>query len=352
MPLIFVRNDITKMKVDAIVNTANTSLLGGSGVDGAIHEAAGPELLEECRTLNGCPIGGAKITKGYALPCKYVIHTVGPEWRGGARGEREMLESSYRSSLDLARQYQCRSVAFPLISTGTYRYPKDQAVEVATTTIRGFLNEHEDEMDVYIVVFDRESLALSKKTQSDIEAFISDEYVDKRLERDRYRWRYGRRRNDLQEAPDEAFSSELSDVAVFQSLPAAGFSEEKRPSGDLSKMIAELDLSFSQMLMKLIEKKGMKASDCYKRANISRKVFSKIRSKEDYRPKRETAIAFSVALKLNYEETQAFLRTAGYALSYSSIGDRIVEYFIRKKIYDIDRINIELFDYDQRLLGY
>lgn len=160
MALKFVCGDITKMRVDAIVNAANPTLLGGGGVDGCIHRAAGPGLLEECRTLGGCQTGDAKITAAYRLPCRYVIHTVGPVWQGGSRGEEQALCSCYQASLALAKAHGCRSVAFPLVSAGVYGFPKRQALRTAVESIKAFLQV--DEMEVTLVLFGAEDYALAK----------------------------------------------------------------------------------------------------------------------------------------------------------------------------------------------
>lgn len=386
MPVKIVRNDITKMECDAIVNAANTSLLGGGGVDGAIHRAAGRELLQECRALGGCRVGEAKVTKGYKLPARYVIHTVGPRWKDGRHGEQLLLESCYRESLKLAADLECESVAFPLISSGVYRYPKDQALKTAVDTITEFLKEHE--MLVYIVIFDRPAFLISKELFSDISSYIDDNYVDTHLIQNRMR------RQEMSERPMpcmpqsmmEGMSAGMPDAASSQSMPqsmmegmSAGLpdtaSSQSMPQSmmedvpasmpdaadfqampqakalSLEDMVNQVDESFSQMLLRMIDEKGMTDAQCYKKANVDRKLFSKIRSDIHYHPKKTTAIAFAIALELSMEETRDMLMKAGFALSHSSKFDIIIEYFILNNNYNIFEINEALFAFDQSLLG-
>ena len=327
MPLYIQRNDITTMKTDAIVNAANEGLLGGGGVDGAIHRAAGPELLAACRALGGCKTGQAKITKGYRLPARYVIHAVGPIWRGGNHAERERLQSAYRASLELALAYKCESVAFPMISTGAYGYPKAQAMQVAVDTIGEFLRAHE--MTVYLLVFDREAYVIGQKRFDDIAAYIDDRYVSAHTDSRQAQ----RRRYMAAPARTEAFA------------PCA------TAAGSLDEALNQLDESFSQMLLRKIDERGMTDAQCYKKANIDRKLFSKIRSDPHYKPSKTTAMAFAVALELPLEEAQAMLQRAGFAFSHASKFDIIVEYFIAHGNYNIFEINEALFAFDQSLLG-
>ena len=363
MPIEIVRNDITKMTCDAIVNAANTSLLGGGGVDGAIHRAAGHELLEECRLLGGCKTGEAKITKGYKLPCKYIIHTVGPVWQGGGNGERELLTSCYKNSLLLAAKHGCESVAFPLISSGIYGYPKAEALRVAVDTAAEFLTEND--MTVYIVIFDRDSFDIGGKMFSEIQSFIDENYVDEQKRLD------PRPRSEALYSPTiQSFGSSLPEPAApkrklfrskkteisesFESRPvcaAAPALAEDLSASSLEDALNALDESFSEMLLRMIDERGLTDPQVYKKANVDRKLFSKIRGNRDYRPKKQTAVAFAIALELGLAETKKLLETAGFALSHSSKFDVIIEYFISKGQYNIYEINEALFAFDQTLLG-
>ena len=346
MPLQIVRNDITKMKVDAIVNAANSSLLGGGGVDDCIHRAAGPELLAECKTLGGCETGSAKITGAGKLPCKYVIHAVGPRWLGGKRGESDQLISCYRTSLALAKDKECETVAFPLISSGIYGYPKDQALRIAIDTISEFLLEND--MTVYIVIFDRNAYQISGKLYADIAEYIDDNYVDEHS--DNYSARL-RRLNALRDLEPvcEASVCEEADEAIepILSMPMAAPKKTK----SLDEALGQIDESFSEMLLRKIDEKGMTDAECYKKANIDRKLFSKIRSDKLYKPSKPTAIAFAIALELSLDETKDMLMKAGFALSHSNKFDIIIEYFIENENYNVFEINEALFAFDQSLLG-
>ena len=330
MPLEIVRNDITKMTVDAIVNAANESLLGGGGVDGAIHYAAGPKLLAECKTLGGCKTGKAKITGGYNLPAKYVIHTVGPIYEDGKHGEKTLLESCYRESLALAKAHNCETVAFPLISSGVYGYPKDQALKVAIDVISDFLLENE--MKVYIVIFDKAAYKISEKLFSDIAEYIDDNYVDEHTD-------YRRESMRLNMPMQSIMANEICECKAL-------FAED-----DLNSKLKQIDESFSQMLLRKIDEKGMTDAECYKKANIDRKLFSKIRSDVHYKPSKPTAIAFAISLELTLSETEDMLKKAGFALSHSNKFDIIIEYFISRGNYNIFEINEALFAFDQSLLG-
>ena len=342
MPLEIVRNDITKMAVDAIVNAAKESLLGGGGVDGCIHRAAGPELLAECRTLGGCKTGNAKITKAYRLPCKHVIHTVGPVWNGGQYGEKEKLVSCYRTSLALAKAHKCETVAFPLISSGIFGYPKDQALRVAVDTIGEFLMEND--MTVYIVIFDRAAYQISSKLFEDIAEYIDDHYVDEHTDFRRERLR---RLNHSENTASRVCEESAPNFMAAPCGPMA----MSITSDNLDDILGELDAGFSETLLRFIDRTGKKDSEIYKKANVDRKLFSKIRNNPDYKPSKATAIAFAIALELDLEETKDFIARAGFALSRSSKFDVIIEYFIKQKNYDVFAINEALFAFDQSLLG-
>lgn len=328
MPFVIVRKDITKMTVDAIVNDANETLLGGGGVSDSIHRAAGRELMEACRTLGGCEIGHAKMTGGYKLPCQYVIHTVGPRYRGGEK-EKALLVSCYKESLQLAKEHRCETVAFPLISSGANGYPRDQVLRVATQVIRDFLLEND--MTVYIVMLDKTARSIRETRFSYIARYIDDHYVE----------RYPRRRERAcMSAPAQAVLWE--DRCEGKTLSA---------EDDLDARLRQMDESFSQMLLRKIDEKGITDAECYKKANVDRKLFSKIRSDLHYKPSKPTVLAFAISLELSLEETEDMLRKAGFALSHSNKFDVIIEYFISRGNYNIFEINEALFAFDQSLLG-
>lgn len=338
MPFTIVRQDITSMRVDAIVNAANTELQMGGGVCGAIFRAAGPGRLQAaCDKLAPIQTGGAAITPGFDLPARYVIHAAGPVYSAWKKeNSRALLRSAYLESLRLAEENGCGSIAFPLISSGIYGYPKDEALEVARQSIGEFLQSHD--MDVYLAVFDKSSFLVGEALLGRVESYIDQHYVD--------RHQTGRRR--LLKVEEDALENAPPFSAAPPAMPMAGAAAMPPNLSDLMK---KLDEPFSAALLKLIDQKGRTDVEVYKRANIDRKLFSKIRTGKGYTPKKPTILALAVALELTLDETDALLERAGYALSHASKFDVIVEYFIVSGQYDIFQINEVLFAYDQPLLG-
>lgn len=340
MPFTIVRQDITKMKVDAIVNAANTGLAMGGGVCGAIFNAAGPKQMQDaCNKLAPIKTGEAVITPGFALPCKYVIHAAGPVYRqGDAERCETLLRSSYIQSLRLAVENKCESIAFPLISSGIYGYPKDAALQVATSAIKEFLADHD--IDVYLVIFDKEAFSVSEELLGEVASYIDEYYVEKHTARKR----------KLLDVEREAL---IEDELIRYNAPVHSMAKASAivPFKGIDDLVGNLDEPFSATLLRLIDAKGKTDVEVYKRANIDRKLFSKIRTGKGYTPSKRTIIALAVALELDLDETDDLLRRAGYALSHSQKFDVIVEYFIINGKHDIFEINEVLFKYDQPLLG-
>ena len=329
MPFEIVRNDIVNMKVDAIVNTANPKPIIGDGTDRAIHCKAGERLLLARKEIGDIAIGTSKITPAFDLNARYVIHTAGPIWKDGKSGEEALLASCFKNSLRLAKEKDCESIAFPLISSGSYGFPKPIALQIAVREISAFLLENE--MQVYLVVFGKQSFELSEKLFKSVSSYIDENYVS-----DKMSLEYGTskvRRFDYEEMLLSESSYEIT---------------SKMPN--LDGMLNNLDKGFSETLLDLIDRTGKKDSEIYKKANVDRKLFSKIRNNVNYKPSKATALAFAIALELDLDETSDLLARAGYALSQSSKFDVIVKYFIENKKYDIFEINSALFRFDQPLL--
>ena len=297
MPLHILQGDITKIQCDAIVNAANGSLLGGGGVDGAIHRAAGPQLREECKLLDGCATGEVKVTYGYNLPCKYVFHAVGPIWNGGKYNEQRLLTQCYEGSLELAQAFDCETIAFPLISAGFYKYPKDQALSVAVETISKFLLEND--MTVYLVILDKYNYHLNEYLENDVSAYLQSHYID----------------------------------------------------GEITPSQPTLTAPFATTLTQWMDIKGISAVECYRRANVSKQTWDNIVKDEAYQPTKTTVLAFAVALGLSLEECSRLLAACGFALSKHEKLDVIVEFFLTNGVYNIFSINKVLFYFDQPCLG-
>lgn len=344
MPFEILRNDITKMEADAIVNSANPRPIIGLGTDSSIHAAAGPELLAARQKIGPIAPGEAAITPAFRLNAKYVIHTVGPVWDGGSYGEEQLLRSCYDKSLRLALEHGCKSIAFPLIATNNYGFPREKALQIAVAAFSAFLMEHE--MQIYLVVFNRSAFTLSEKLFDNITSYIDQHYVDE-WEKATYgpdgntRRLRNRRRMDL-----ELYSAScvMEGMAPCEAAPAP------KPAS-LSELLEQVDAGFSDTLLKLIDASGQKDSAIYKKAHVSKQHFSKIRNNPQYKPNKETAIAFALALELDVAGTNDLIGRAGYTLSNSSKFDLIIRYFIERKQYDIVQINLALYEFDQTLLG-
>ena len=378
MPLQIIRQDVTKMQVDAIVNTTNEEKIGYSGVDLAVHTAAGRGLDEECAKLPPLGLGQAQITGGYNLPCKYVIHTSGPIWQNGLMGESAILRSCYLESLKLAVKHGCQTVAFPLISSGVYGYPKDQVLKFAVQVITEFL--YQNELTVYLCVFDKRSYTFSQRLFSDILSFISDDYAEKReymlsdqpshcikpsLNEDLYEERHvptpcstppkPQRRDAATPKRNRESNACYSHASIKTCKEIAptplGNAPASAKGKTLGDYISHMDKGFQETLFDLIDKSGMTDVECYKKANVDKRVFSKIKSNKDYRPSKQTAVAFAIALRLNLNDTQELLATAGMTLSRCNVFDKIIQYFILNENYNVFEINEALFEFDQVLLG-
>ena len=343
MPFEIVRNDITNMHVDAIVNTANPRPVVGPGVDSAIHAAAGPQLLMERQKIGRIAMGNAELTAAYGLDAKYVIHTVGPVWDGGSYGEEALLRNCYDNSLKLALKNNCQSIAFPLISTGNYGFPKDKALQIAISAFSAFLLEHE--MQIYLVVFDRKAFKLSEQLFQGVASYIGQNYVDT-CEQAVYGVSEDIRRNRIRRRRD----MEICESAVLrESLPCTPMAAPKAAS--LEDMLKQADAGFTETLLKLIDQTGKKDSEIYKKALLTKQHFSKIRNNPNYKPTKPTAIALALALELDLEATKDLIGRAGYALTNSSKFDLIIRYFIEQGNYNVVEINIALYEFDQNLLG-
>ncbi len=379
-----IRNDITKVTADAIVNTANPDVAYASGVDGAIYEAAGAKaLLAEREKIGEMNVGQAAATPAFALDAKYIIHTVGPAWVDGKHGEFADLRSCYVNSLNLAGELGCESVAFPLIATGVYGFPKAEALRIAISVFSDFLLK--EDMEIILVVFDKESFVLSDKVFSDVDSYIDENYASEQIKEEygseeaykslsgnrlgrlfRERRRAGRADKAVEPIVYEedavildSIEEEVDDVEFLGATPpmaasmalSASVKSDNKAEPSLDDRVLHVADTWQESLFHIIDEKGYTDTEVYKRANIDRKLFSKIRGNTAYQPKKITAVAFALALKLNLDETKDLLGRAGYALSPSSVFDLIIEYFIEHGVYDSYTINLALFEHDQPLLG-
>lgn len=350
MPLSIVRNDITHMQVDAIVNTANPRPVVGSGCDAGIHKKAGPQLLAARRQIGSIGVGETAVTPAFGLDAKYVFHTVGPVWQDGHHGEAILLQRCYESALELAVEKGCESIAFPLLATGNYGFPKALALEIALKVFGQFLLKQE--LQIYLVVFDRTAFALSEHLFAAVESYIDEHYIQDKLEAE-----YAVPNASVEEAEGRRLrfakgllaprrEAAVLEASCLTEAAPAPFAAGKKQKPSLEELLANTDAGFSETLLKLIDKTGLKDSDVYKKANVDRKLFSKIRNNPDYKPSKLTAVSFALALELDLKGTLDLIGRAGYTLSSSDKFDIILQYFIENKNYNLFEIDAVLFQYD------
>ena len=328
MPFEIVHSDITKIQVDAIVNPTDSRFSGSGGTDYAIHKAAGPLLGQACRGLETLHQSGIAVTDGYNLPCRYVFHTMGPIWTGGRRNEAALLRACYLNVLLKAGEMGLSSIAFPLISSGTFGFPKDQVLSIATTAIRDYLTVTDGELWVLLCVYDKTAYEISRRME--LERFLGTVG--------------GRVKTAAAPVSKRAAMREEPDFTCYETMPCEA-------TQSLNDWLKHQDDTFAVTLLKLIDRKHMTEVQCYKRANVSKKTFWKINNDPKYRPSKPTVIAFAIALELTLQETEDLLRTVGFSLSHSNTFDMIVEFYIRQGTYDIYEINAALYQFDQICLG-
>lgn len=374
MPFSIVRDDISRVHADVLVNAANVRLAPGGGVCGALFSAAGfDEMRAACEAIGGCATGDAVATPAFNLPARWCVHAVGPIWRGGRAHEEELLHRCYRSAFARAVELGARSVAFPLISAGIYGFPVERALAIVREEVAAFMRHH-DEIELTLVVFERAVVQMGNALVEQVQEYIDDEYVDSssfmrrdtgELERE-LRWTEDASaplsvemaepvalpeylRED--DAPTVMPSASRPFVASSIGMPGAPSRAGTTLDAEIAQLVATLDAPFSTTLLALIDARGMTDAEVYHRANISRQLFSKIRGNESYRPSKQTVVALAIALELDMSATQDLLARAGFTLSKSSKFDVIVRFFIERGIYDLFRLNEVLFAYDLPLVG-
>ena len=344
MPLQIIRNDITKVQADAIVNTANPQPQIGRGTDSAVYEAAGPELLAARRKIGVLAPGQSAETPAFRLPAKYVLHTVSPYWIDGNHGEEALLRKAYDAALTLADRLGCQSVAFPLLAAGSYGFPRDLALSAAIGAFTDFLMEHD--MTVYLVLFNGKAFDLASALFADLKSYIDDRYVE-----EKHRKEYGtgardRRRRDSMATP--MYEGRADEYPAYESAirPQASisFGAGMPKAGNLADLLKQSESTFSEFLLDLLKERGGKDSEVYKRAEVSKQLFSKILSNKNYQPTKSTAIQLAIGLQLDIAQTQKLLEKAGFALTRSSKADLVVQYYIERRVYSVTFINEALSD--------